>query len=97
MYWILDGRTPRPATQDEWAESYNHPESRRVAQTKINDDVHVSTVFLGMNHQYGDSPPLLFETMIFGGAHDDYQERCSTFEEAEAGHARAVALAGETD
>ena len=24
-------------------------------------------VFLGLDHQYGNGPPLLFETMVFGG------------------------------
>jgi hypothetical protein len=33
----------------------------------------VSTVFLGTNHSFGFEPPLLFETMIFGGRFDDYQ------------------------
>ena len=28
----------------------------------------VSTIFLGLNHSFGDGgPPLLFETMVFGG------------------------------
>ena len=52
--------------------------------------IHVSTVFLGLNHQYGGGPPLLFETMIFGGPLDQYTERYSTWTEAEAGHRRAV-------
>lgn len=40
-----------------------------------------------------DGPPIVFETMIFGGANDEYQERCSTWEEAEAMHKRACKLA----
>jgi hypothetical protein len=50
----------------------------------------VSTVFLGLDHQWGDGPPLVFETMIFGGEHDQYQERYSTWDEAEAGHKQGV-------
>lgn len=52
----------------------------------------VSTVFLAVNHQYGDGPPLLFETMIFepGTYFDIYCERYSTWAEAEAGHATAI-------
>lgn len=30
----------------------------------------VSTVFLGLDHQYGEGPPLVFETMVFG-YHDE--------------------------
>ena len=32
--------------------------------------VMVSTVFLRIDHSFGSGPPLLFETMIFGGKHD---------------------------
>ncbi len=48
----------------------------------------VSTVFLVINHQYGDGPPLIFETMIFihGSSHDEYMQRYSTEDEAVAGH-----------
>jgi hypothetical protein len=67
-------------------------EERRVARTQIGPEVHVSTVFLGLDHQHGvGGPPILFETMIFGlEEEEDYQERYATWDEAEAGHARAV-------
>jgi hypothetical protein len=48
----------------------------------------VSTVFLGLDHRYGEEPPLIFETMIFGRGFE-YQERCSTWDEAVAMHDRA--------
>jgi hypothetical protein len=59
----------------------------------------VSTVFLGLDHRWGDGPPLLFETMIFqawltpGGPRQPgelYCERYSTWDEALAGHRRAL-------
>ena len=55
----------------------------------------VSTVFLGLNHQYGQGPPLIFETMIFGDRNlvEQYCDRYSTLEEAKAGHAVAVEIA----
>jgi hypothetical protein len=87
-YYILDGKTTVPADMMTWAKSRNQP--RHVGNDKI-DGVHVSTVFLGIDHQWGDGPPLLFETMVFGGEFDQEQERYSTYEEAEAGHARWVA------
>jgi hypothetical protein len=63
-----------------------------VAKTDIGD-IHVSTVFLGIDHNFSDDgPPLLFETMIFGGEHDRHQTRCSTWEEAEAMHKAALEL-----
>ncbi len=64
---------------------------RSVARDEI-ADVCVSTVFLGLDHQWGDGPPLIFETMVFGGEHDECQWRYSTWEEAEAGHANVVEL-----
>jgi hypothetical protein len=46
-------------------------------------------VFLGIDHQLSPSgPPLLFETMVFGGEHDSYQERYSTRKQAVQGHKR---------
>ncbi len=48
----------------------------------------ISTIFLGLNHQYGEGPPLLYETMIFknGDWQHLYCDRYSTWEEAETGH-----------
>jgi hypothetical protein len=65
-----------------------------VQQDKIGN-VKVSTVFLGLDHNYSlDGPPLLYETMIFGGEHDQYQERYATRDEALAGHRAALLLIG---
>lgn len=75
-----------------WIKLSNHHEYRVVNFDKIND-VTISTVWLGLNHQFDPSlPPLIFETMIFGGEHNDYQERYSTEEEAQTGHERARKL-----
>jgi len=56
------------------------------------DEIRVSTKFLGMDHCYNDGPPVLFETMIFGGAHDQYQERYTSWKKAKEGHAIALVL-----
>lgn len=61
--------------------------NRHIGDT-IEGNVRISTVFLGSNHRFGPGPPLLYETMIFGGTRDAYQERYSTRAEAETGHAR---------
>src|SRR5712671_1952524 len=87
-HYILDGHTPVACDLLTWASKFES-ENRHVGIT-VKDGVKVSTVFLGLNHQYDpDGPPLLFETMIFGGAHDEYCERCSTWEQAEKMHADA--------
>ena len=53
-------------------------------------DVSVSTVFLGIDHEFFNGPPLLFETMVFGGEHDGEQWRCSTWDQALEMHDLAV-------
>jgi len=62
-------------------------QDRTVARVTIGDYL-ISTVFLGLDHQFeDDGPPLLFETMVFGnGPLDERQERCTTWEEAEVMH-----------
>ena len=89
FYYGMDGQ---PITLDEWLILYESDDSRRVGW-EVRDDVTVSTVFLGLDHNWGGGPPMIFETMIFGGAHDEDQWRYSTRAEAEEGHKRALALA----
>ncbi len=91
--YILDGHEVKEVGLMEWAKWYETAD-RHVDKTKIGD-VEVSTVFLGLNHNYGDGAPLLFETMIFGGMHDREMKRYATWEEAEAGHKEMVAKAKE--
>jgi hypothetical protein len=92
-----DGRTPVACDLMEWARQFEarhgDVDPWRVARTEITSGVYVSTVFLGLDHQWGQGPPLLFETMIFGGEHNGWQDRYSTWDEAESGHAKAVSLA----
>ena len=62
----------------------------RVAETIIGE-IRISTVFMGLDHRFsGEGPPILFETMVFGGKLDQFQDRCCTWDEAEAMHADAV-------
>ena len=55
-------------------------------------DLHVSTVFLGVNHAFMDETPVLFETMVFplDSYLDEYVQRYHTYAEAKAGHVEAV-------
>lgn len=74
----------------QWMQSAD----RRVAETMV-EGVRVSTVFLGLDHGWGGKgPPVIFETMIFGGEHNqDYQTRCCTWDEAEKMHVAGVKAA----
>lgn len=95
MYYRLQGRTPVPECDVlAWSIWFSTAERQRlVALTRITADIHVSTLFLGLNPQESadeDALPLLFETMVFGGALTPCQRRYSTWEEAERGHAEVV-------
>ena len=75
-----------------WAAEHLEKESGdRVVGEFEERGVSVSTVFLGINHNFRGNKPLWFETMVFGGALDREQRRYSTWEEAERGHAEMVA------
>ena len=91
MYYRLNGR------ETEFVGGYKEmieaglPISNVIFFDKIGA-LDVSTVFLSMDHglagRIGDGTPVLFETMVFGGEHDGYQERYHTYDEAEEGHKR---------
>ncbi len=77
----------------QWAKWFEEINNRRVDETE-NNGVRVSTVFLGADHSIVGEEPLLFETMIFGGEHDQDMWRYATWQEAEKGHLKACLVAG---
>jgi hypothetical protein len=85
-----DGRTAIAVDWLAWARWFEAAAADRIVARTIIGDATVSTVFLGLNHQYGDGPPLIFETLVFAGALDGEMERYSTWEEAEQGHQAMV-------
>lgn len=54
----------------------------------------ISTVFLAIDHAFGDGPPVLYETMVFGSDAnaEDRQWRYTTRAKAVCGHAAIVKL-----
>jgi len=60
-------------------------QDRTIAVDLVNG-AKISTVFLAIDHGFNDGPPILFETMVFGGKYDGHQERYATWEEAWEGH-----------
>ena len=85
--YVLVGHTPiRCDNILEFCLFFSNGYNRRVEFTQINEDIVVNTVFLGLDHQWGNGPPLLFETMVFGGELDQNTDRYSTWEEAIEGH-----------
>ncbi len=88
---ILDADGNPVAEPDvvKWAEWFQSAD-RCVAQEQVGDAL-ISTIFLGVNHNFTDGPPIVWETMIFGGKLDQEQVRCSgSRKDAEAMHARMV-------
>lgn len=76
----------------KWA-TWFETADRHVAEDKIGD-VRVSTVFRGIDHRFNSAgKPVLWETIIFGGPHDEYQDRYTSLGDAKKGHEVAVALA----
>ena len=87
-YILVDGEVVQERDLMTWAKWYETAK-RKIANTKGKVSL-VSTVFLGMDHQFGDGPPMVFETLVFGGPFADEMDRYSTLDEAKAGHAAMV-------
>lgn len=92
-YILKDGKPILENDIIKWSEWFEMA-NRYIAENNY-DDVRVSTVFLGLDHGFNvNGPPVLFETMVFGGKHDGYQERYETKEQAIKGHKIACAMVG---
>jgi hypothetical protein len=100
-HYLLRGREAYEVRADledgsyiEWAKAWEKLD-RQVAFDRL-PLATVSTVFLGIDHNFwGDSPPHIFETMVFADRRLDgpmvgYQGRTATWAEAEAMHAEVM-------
>lgn len=95
-YYTPDGE---PCTMGRWAEDFERrfqdPDTGwwKLGDTELARGTRrVSTVWLGMNHAWGTGPPLIFESMIFGGRFAGEMLRYTTPEQAAVGHEILVAL-----
>jgi hypothetical protein len=76
-----------------WAEWLEHPSNRIVGFTQITSQVYVSTVFIGLDHRfpgYPPGPPILYETLIFGGPLNHEGDRYCSHDDALTGHKMCV-------
>lgn len=93
VMYILEDKKAVPCDDlRKWSTWFSNINNRRVALDTVGP-IEVSTVFLGMDNNWGHGPPALFETMLFGaciGDLGDVQFRYATWEEAEAGHKSIV-------
>lgn len=84
-YIEIDGIACPEPDLSKWSEWYDTAD-RVIKKTELHFG-RVSTVFLGLDHNFdSEGPPLLYVTLVFGGRHDGYMDRYSTRAEAEAGH-----------
>lgn len=91
-YILIDGEVIEEPDLLTWGKWFETPGSRTIGRNKIGK-IYISTVFLGIDHNFGcGGPPILFETMIFKGKHDKYQERYRNLKDAKEGHLKAVEL-----
>ncbi len=90
LWYGLDGE---PISVEQAEPLLASPE-RVIAKTFLTTDlgrVEVSTVFLVLDHSFGDDgPPVLWETMTFGGPEDLECRRYRSREDAVAGHDEEV-------
>ena len=91
-FYILEGRTPVACRDLIRLYEFVLSERRTIGRANPVPGVTVSTVFMPFAVAPPGQRPRLFETMVFGGTHDGYQERYATYDEAEAGHAATVEL-----
>ena len=80
MHYILNEAgepVPEPDLMT-WAKAFETME-RKVKQEYVGPELWVSTVFLGLDHNYTEEgPPILWETMVFRKDYDDVEmDRCS--------------------
>lgn len=67
MYYRIDG-TPYPEGSNglmEFLKDFEDKEKRRVGFDTLENGLEVSTVWLGLDHNFGGGRPLIFETMVF--------------------------------
>ena len=99
MWYILNEKNkPIAATLSSYSQwSHEYPKKRIVKQENVGE-LYVSTVFLGMNRDYDEEKPILWETMIFSRNeyvenNNEYKTRYTSYEDALIGHETALEFA----
>jgi hypothetical protein len=93
LFYVLVGDDRRVVKADvlTWGRWFENAGINRWVGKDSVGDVDISTVCIGVEHRlFGKGPPLIFETMIFGGELDGHMWRYSTWDDAVTGHAMAV-------
>ena len=90
--YVLDERgEPQPCDDvlawGRWFETAERHVAQDMDEGEGAERVRVSTVFLGIDHNWhGDGPPVLWETLVFGGPLDGEMQRYCSKAHALVGH-----------
>lgn len=87
-HYILDNEN-NPIVCDDlgaWTWREQSPDRVRVSLTRFHGGVYISTVFLTVDHNILGLEPHLWETVVYGGAYNGYQNRYATYDDAVLGH-----------
>lgn len=88
-YYNEAGRLTETDSVLVWGKYFQFAD-RHILKTSLPDGYRVSTVFLGLDHNYSDDgPPVLWETMVFH-PDDVYMDRYTSQRAAWWGHWKAV-------
>jgi hypothetical protein len=89
FYILNDKGSPVPVGVIEWAKWFG--EHKNIRQETIGRSW-ISTIFLGLDYEpFRGGPPVLWETMVFGGKCNQEGDRCAgSKEQAEAMHEAMV-------
>lgn len=88
----LYNRQGERISRDEWLRLRSDNDNRIVARDYVGE-ILISTVWLGLDHNWGDGPPHIFETMAFpseDNLNEMYMERYATEDDALEGHSIMV-------
>lgn len=95
FYKLDEDKNVQPCSCEEFAEQIENMAKTRTKH--VSDDIvnekRISTVWLGVDHQYKPNAPLhVFETMVFEKDYSSeiYCDRYSTWKEAQEGHKKAI-------
>jgi len=91
-------RQGQPMTVHQWAQKVEDANYTLIALDVIGPDepldpapvITVSTFWWGVNPNWRDDEPLIYETLIMGGGYDATGMRYATEERAREGHRRVV-------
>lgn len=85
-YYDRDGK---PLTSEQWTHLFRDMDYKVLAKTDIecpSGEAWVSTVWLGLDHAFGNGDPVIFETLVFCRCEYELMFRYCTEEQALAGH-----------